>query len=101
MYSVEQFREDSGISRQEVDEVKEQLLAGMRRSELREARRACHVTQQQLAENINVSQKRISILESSSLEHIEIRTLERYLQGIGATLEVTASLPDGRQLKLV
>ena len=100
-YTPEQFMKDSGISDQEVKDAKDRMLEQMRLYELKEAREARNMTQKQLAESMGVSQKRISVLESGDVEHVEVSTLKRYLEGIGGDLHVTAKLPDGRQLELV
>ena len=67
----------------------------------KEARKAEHVTQKRLAQALGVSQKRISVIESGDVDHIKVDTLKRYLEGIGGTLHVTASLPGGKELRLV
>ncbi|KAB5608284.1 helix-turn-helix domain-containing protein [Bifidobacterium jacchi] len=100
-YTPEQFAADSGISREEIDRAKERLLEEMRLYELKEARKAQDVTQKELAERMGVSQKRVSVLESGDVDRTEIRTLRRYLQAIGGSLQVNALMPDGRTLQLV
>ena len=40
-------------------------------------------------------------IESGDVDHIKVDTLKRYLEGIGGTLHVTASLPGGKELRLV
>lgn len=54
-----------------------------------------------MAQALGVSQKRISVIESGDVDHIKVDTLKRYLEGIGGTLHVTASLPGGKELRLV
>ena len=100
-YTVEQFMSDSGVTRAEVDEAKARMLEEMRVYELKEARKSRNHTQKQHAKNMGVSQKRVSILESGAVEHVEVSTLKRYLEGIGGTLQIMANLPDGQRLQLV
>lgn len=100
-YTPEQFMKDSGIRDQEVQDAKDRMVEQMRLYELKEARKARDITQKQLAESMGVSQKRISVLESGDVEHVEVSTLKRYLEGIGGNLHITASLPGGRQLELI
>ena len=76
-YTPEQFMKDSGISDQEVKDAKDRMLEQMRLYELKEAREARNMTQKQLAESMGVSQKRISVLESGDVEHVEVSTLKR------------------------
>ena len=100
-YTIEQFMSDSGVTRAEVDEAKDRMLEEMRVYELKEARKSRNLTQKQLAKNMGVSQKRVSTLESGDVDHVEVSTLKRSLEGIGGTLQVMADLPDGRRLQLV
>ena len=97
-YTPERFMADSGITRDEVEAEKRRMWAEIR---LYEARKAEHVTQKRLAQALGVSQKRISVIESGDVDHIKVDTLKRYLEGIGGTLHVTASLPGGKELRLV
>ena len=100
-YTPERFMADSGITRDEVEAEKRRMLEEIRLYELKEARKAEHVTQKRLAQALGVSQKRISVIESGDVDHIKVDTLKRYLEGIGGTLHVTASLPGGKELRLV
>lgn len=61
--------------------------------ELQQARKACHVTQKELAAQMGVSQKRISDLENGSIDIMQVDTLRRYIAGLGGTLEISAKLP--------
>lgn len=100
-YTPEQFMQDNGITREEVDEAKGKLLEEARLYRLKEARKARNMTQKQLAKTLGVSQKRVSVLETGDIARVKVDTLKRYLAGIGGTLHVTASMPDGRDITLV
>ena len=63
--------------------------------ELQQARKACHITQKELASRMGVSQKRISDLEKGSIDVMQVDTLRRYIAGLGGTLEINAKLPQG------
>ena len=63
-YTPERFMADSGITRDEVEAEKRRMLEEIRLYELKEARKAEHVTQKRLAQALGVSQKRISVIES-------------------------------------
>ncbi|BAK45004.1 helix-turn-helix domain-containing protein [Eggerthella sp. YY7918] len=63
--------------------------------ELQQARKACHITQKELAAQMGVSQKRISDLENGSIDVMQVDTLRRYIAGLGGTLEINAKLPQG------
>lgn len=68
--------------------------------ELQQARKACHLTQKEIAAKMGVSQKRISDLENGSVDVMQVDTLRRYIDSLGGTLEINAKLPDAT-IKLV
>ncbi|WP_094726495.1 helix-turn-helix domain-containing protein [Alloscardovia macacae] len=100
-YSPEQFMKDSGLTTEEVDQAEAEMLEYIRLYELREARKESKLTQKELAQNMGVSQKRVSVLESGDIERVEINTLKRYLEAIGGKLSVIASLPNGHNVELL
>ncbi len=63
--------------------------------ELREVRKACGLTQTELAACLGIGQKRISAVENGKLDNLKIDTLRRYIAGLGGTLEISAHLPQG------
>lgn len=62
--------------------------------ELQQARKACHMTQKEVAAKMGVSQKRISDLENGSIDVMQVDTLRRYIASLGGTLEIKATLPE-------
>ncbi len=100
-YTLDQFIEDNGLDRQRIEECRQQMLEDIRLQELKDARRASHLTQKELAEQMGVNQKRVSALESGDIRRTKLDTLIRYADGIGAHLHVSMTLPDGAQLNLV
>lgn len=100
-HTVEQLMADHGIDPDRVDEIRRGTVEEMRLYELNEVRKAQDVTQKQLAERMGVSQKRVSTLESGDLDRTEIRTLRKYLQAVGGSLQVNAIMPDGHTLQLI
>lgn len=100
-YTLEDFKKDHNLRQTIIDEEKARMLDEMRFYELRQARKAQDLTQKELASRLGISQKRVSVLESGDVERTEVRTLRRYLDAIGGTLHITASLPDGKTLQLV
>lgn len=56
-YTPERFMADSGITRDEVEAEKRRMLEEIRLYELKEARKAEHVTQKRLAQALGVSQE--------------------------------------------
>jgi DNA-binding XRE family transcriptional regulator len=68
----------------------EELLAELR---LREVRAACELTQQQLAERLNIDQPNVSRIENRSDVHVS--TLSDYIAALGGRLEILAVFPEG------
>lgn len=62
--------------------------------ELQQARKACRMTQKEVAAKMGVSQKRISDLEKGDIDVLQVDTLRRYIAGLGGTLEIKAKLPE-------
>lgn len=66
---------------------------------LQRVRKDRRVRQEDLAEQMGVSQSRVSRIESGDLEHVEIATLRAYIHALGGELRVVADF-DGDQMKL-
>ena len=76
--------------RQEIEQRKRLLI--MEYTLLSELRKTRNLTQQQVAELMEVGQSAISKIEGQN--DILIRTLERYVKALGGHLEVRAKFPD-------
>ncbi len=70
-----------------------EMLAEM---DLDELRKVCHVTQNQVAEALQITQPSVAQLEKRN--DIYISTLRSYLLALGARLELVACFPDGRKI---
>jgi transcriptional regulator with XRE-family HTH domain len=57
---------------------------------LRQLRKDRMARQEDVAAAMNVSQSRISRIESGDIEHAELATLRAYVQALGGVLRVTA-----------
>jgi len=77
--------------RARVDEYGQAIDAVLRLAELRAER---GLTQQDLADALRVSQRRISALEHQN--DLYLSTLKGYIEMLGGKLEVVASFPDSR-----
>jgi transcriptional regulator with XRE-family HTH domain len=66
------------------------ILLEMALQELRQSRQ---LTQQQLAEALNLNQAALSKMENQTDMHVS--TLRRILSAMGATLKIVAQFPDG------
>lgn len=68
----------------------EKLIEEMPLNELRAARK---LTQEKLAENLNVKQAAVSKLERRT--DMYVSTLREFISAMGGELEITARFPDG------
>jgi DNA-binding XRE family transcriptional regulator len=76
--------------RQRVDAMTRDLLAEM---PLHELRRARVLTQQELAETLDVSQSAIAKLEQRA--DIYVSSLRSYIEAVGGRLRIVAEFPEG------
>lgn len=72
------------------------MLAEVRAYRLREIREQHDLTQVQVAEQLDVSQKRVSRIESGDVDHTQVDTLRRYAEAIGGTLRVEVEIGGSR-----
>jgi transcriptional regulator with XRE-family HTH domain len=76
-------------ARRRADELALKNLAEMELAELREA---LHVRQEDLAEELKVTQAAISRLERRS--NVQVQSIANYVEGLGGRLELCAILPN-------
>jgi len=74
------------------------LAARSRAHALVEARQRMGLTQTQMAMRMNVRQERVAAIERAEPGATEVRTLAAYVQALGGTLEIIASIGDERIL---
>lgn len=70
------------------------ILAQVNAYRLREVREEQAKTQQDVAESLGVSQRRVSEIEGGELERIKLDTLRRYVEALGGSLYVQAVIGD-------
>ena len=63
---------------------------------LREARKANHMTQVELAKAMGVSQNRISRMENGAVGSMSIEAVRKYIEALGGRMTLIADLPTGR-----
>ncbi len=89
--SFNELRAKMTLERRAANEKRtEQLLAEM---PLHELRKALKLTQEQIAEELGISQAAVSKMEKRP--DMYIKTLERFIQAMGGTLDVVAHFPNG------
>lgn len=101
MSTLREYTKQRGITEQQMEAARARVQEYVQAYGLKEARAAAKMTQAQLAKRMGVSQKRISVLESGDIAHIEVGTLRRYLESVGGNLQISATMPDGKRLQFV
>ena len=76
--------------RRRIDEMTNKMIAEM---PLHELRRARALTQQDLAESLNVNQPAVSKMEQRTDAYIS--SLRSYIEAVGGKLRITAEFPEG------
>lgn len=92
--SIEEYMAKRGLTEEDLKPYETEMLERIRIYDLKEARKACDLTQRQLAEQMGVSQKRVCELERGDIDHAQVSTLKRYIEGLGGILHITAVLPN-------
>ncbi len=73
---------------------KARMLAEVRAYRLRELRERQSLTQTDLADTLNISQKRVSEIERGNLDSTQVSTLRRYASALGGTLRLEVQIGD-------
>ena len=76
--------------REQIEDQAQAILISMALQELRQTR---HLTQQDLANILNVNQAALSKMENQT--DIRVSTLRRLLTAMGGTLKIVAEFPEG------
>ena len=99
-YTLDDLIRERNISPEKMEAARNRIDEYVQAYELKEARKAANLTQRDIAARMGVSQKRVSVLESGDIAHVELDTLRRYLKSLGATLSVIATMPDGATMRI-
>jgi predicted transcriptional regulator len=94
MRTLEQQLAHRPVDEQRVEALAKDLRRRVQTYRLREIRNALNITQVQLAEHLQVSQNRISQLESGQIDRSRVETLRRYVEALGGELTVQARFGD-------
>lgn len=94
--SIEDLLSERPVNRSAVDAHKKRLIEEVRAYRLRELREASSLTQVELAQRLQVSQNRVSRIESGDMEHSQVATLRKYVEAVGGHLRIEVELGDER-----
>lgn len=75
-------------------EVRRRVQEELKRMPLHELRAARHLTQQQLAQTLDMTQAAVSQMEKRT--DMYLSTLENFIEAMGGRLEMYAVFPDGK-----
>lgn len=92
MTKLAQLRDRFGISAAEVESEKKHLLAQVHAYRLKELRKLRSVTQVELAQQLSISQNRISRIENGELDRTKLETLRKYIEGLGGKLTLRVDI---------
>lgn len=73
---------------------KDRMLAETRAWRLRELREQFDLTQVELAQQLAVSQNRVSTIERGDIDKAQVDTLRRYVEALGGTLTLEVHVGD-------
>lgn len=73
---------------------KERMLAEVRAYKLRELREMLAMTQTDVAQTLEISQRRVSEIERGQVDRTKVDTLRRYADALGGTLKVEVQVGD-------
>jgi len=79
--------------------IKAAAAANIEAIRLAEIRKALDVTQVHLGERTGLKQAEVSRIENA-IETVQLRTLERYVTGLGGKLSIVADFPDGARAEI-
>lgn len=93
-YSWDEVRAELGLDEGAVALHRARLEADVRAYRLAEVRRRQHVTQQDLAQTLGISQSRVSQIERQSIDDTVLSTLAAYVEALGGRVRVVADFGD-------
>ena len=94
MKAFHEYARSRGVTDEMIAEARAELDAYLEAYNLAQTRKSRALTQREVAEQMGVSQKRVSELEHGKLGSMRLDTLRRYVESIGGKLVATAVFPD-------
>jgi predicted XRE-type DNA-binding protein len=95
--SWEDLRAEFAFSEEEEQDIArrgKQLMAQIRAYRLAELRKRKHVTQVEVAQDMGVTQARVSKIERGEVSRSEVDTLAAYVKALGGKLQLIANFGD-------
>ncbi len=95
MASLDTYLKKRGITEAQMEAARNRTQAAIDAYNLKLARKACNMTQVELAAAMGVSQNRISRMENGEIGSMSVDSLRRYIEAVGGTMAIIANLPSG------
>lgn len=95
MSRLDDYIAEFGIEEDQMVEARRNTQGYVDAYNLREARKACNMTQTELARAMGVSQNRVSRMENGDIDSMSLDVLRRYVEALGGHITLTAELPSG------
>lgn len=83
---------EENYSDKEIAELRQEAAFNFVDAQLKELRRECGLTQEELAERMGITQPQLSKFENS--DDFYLSTLRRYVEALGLEMSITVSLND-------
>lgn len=96
MSNLKAYLDKRGITEEQMEAARRATQAYIDAYNLREARKASHMTQVELAKAMGVSQNRISRMENGDIGTMSFDTIRRYIEAVGGKVSLIADLPTGQ-----
>ena len=96
MSDLKAYLDKRGITDEQMNKARLATRASIDSYNLREARKASHMTQVELAQAMGVSQNRISRMENGDIGTMSFDTICRYIEALGGKVTIIADLPTGQ-----
>jgi DNA-binding XRE family transcriptional regulator len=96
MADLNDYLKKRGTTEEQMDAARERAQTTIDAYKLREARKACGMTQVQMAEAMGVSQNRVSRMENGDIGVMSVDSVRRYVKALGGSLLLVADLPTGK-----
>ena len=96
MLSIDKYKNRRGITDEHMAEAHKETQTYINAYNLREARKANHMTQVELAQAMGVSQNRVSRMETGDINVMSVDTLRNYIEALGGRMSLVADLPTGK-----
>ena len=96
MSNLKAYLDKRGITESQMEKARSLTQAKIDSYNLKEARRANHMTQVELAKAMGVSQNRVSRMENGDIGAMSLDTIKRYIEAVGGKVILIADLPTGK-----